>query len=194
MNNKLIEQNLQKQINEVIKQIRSCKENDFESLVYKYNVFNVIKNSFVEEIIEIGEFKKLLEEDKNILEKIYNKFLKVNIIFAPKTFDDVMLETFLKELNSEYKEIKEKQKKELIDIFKEEYKLDTVYNGMVPANAAILKKYPLTLLYELIKDEILQERNCFGLAFEFTDKYKKQLESEKEKEKEKEETNEDELL
>jgi len=189
MNNKLIEQNLQKQINEVIRQIRTCKEHEFESFVYKYNVFNAIKNTFTEEIIKVGEFEKLLLEDKNILEKIYNKFLKVNILFAPKMFDDVMLSTFLKEINSADKEIKEKQKKELIDIFREEYRLDSVYNGMIPANATILKKYSLTLLYELINDEILQERNCFGLAFEFTEKYKKQLENEKEKE----ETKEDEL-
>lgn len=187
--NKLIERNLQKQINEVMQQIKNCKEDEFESLVYKYNVFNNIKNTFDEEIVEVGEFKELLEQDKNILEKIYNKFLNVNIIFAPKTFDDVMLETFLNESNSDYKETKEKQKKELIDIFKEEYKIDSIYNGMIPANATILQNYSLTLLYELAKDGILQERNCSGLAFEFTDEYKKQLENEKEEE----ESNEDEL-
>ena len=91
MNNKLIERNLQKQINEVMQQIRNCKEDEFESLVYKYNVFNDIKNTFNEEIVEVGEFKEILEQDKNILEKIYSKFLNVNIMFAPKTFDDVML-------------------------------------------------------------------------------------------------------
>jgi len=180
MNNKLIERNLQKQINEVMQQIKNCKEDEFESLVYKYNVFNDIKNTFDEEIVEVGNFKELLEQDKNILEKIYNKFLNVNIIFAPKTFDDVMLETFLNESNLDYKEIKEKQKKELIDIFKEEYKIDSIYNGMIPANATILQNYSLTLIHDLINDGILQERNCSGLAFEFTDDYKKQLENEKE--------------
>lgn len=181
--NKLIEQNLQKQINKVMQQIRNCKEDEFEPLVYKYNVFNDIKNTFNEEIIEVGEFKELLEQDKNILEKIYNKFLNINIIFAPKTFDAVMLETFLNESNLDYKEIKEKQKKELIDIFKEAYKIDAIYNGMIPVNATILQNYSLTLIYDLIKDEVLQKRNCSGLAFEFTDDYKKQLEKENSQEK-----------
>lgn len=100
--NKLIERNLEKQINEVMQQIKNCREGEFESLVYKYNVFNNIKNTFDEEIVEVGKFKELLEQDKNILEKIYNKFLNVNIIFAPKTFDDVMLENFLTEINTNY--------------------------------------------------------------------------------------------
>ena len=77
----------------------------------------------------------------------------------------------------------------MIDIFKEEYKIDSIYNGMIPANATILQNYSLTLIHDLIKDGVLQERNCSGLAFEFTDDYKKQLENEKEEE----EVNEDEL-
>lgn len=188
MNNKLIERNLQKQINDVIQQIRSCKDEEFESLVYKYNIFNSIKNTFDEEIIQTENFKELLEEDKNILEKIYSKFLDVNIIFAPKTFDDVMLETFLTEVNSKYEEAKGEQKKELIEMFKEEYKRDSFYNGMIPANATQLQNYSLTIVYDLINDGVLQKRNCSGLAFEFTDEYIRKIENEKEEEIQDEET------
>lgn len=188
MNNKLIERNLQKQINEVMQQIRSCKDEEFDSLVYKYNIYNNIKNTFDEEIVETKLYEKILEEDKEVLEKIYSKFLRINMIFSPRTFDDVMLESFLTEIKVDYMAMKEEQKTVLIDIFRAEYEQDPSYNGMIPSNSTKLQNYPLTLVYELIKEGILQERNCSGLAFELTDEYKKEIKQERE-----EDANEDEL-
>lgn len=168
--NELIENNLQKQIEEVKKQIKQCNDEQFDSLIYKYNVFNNIKNTFMEELLETNEFQKTLETDNRILEKIYNRFLKVNIEFSPTTFDDVMLETFLKE--------EHEREKELIEIFKKEYIEFPEDKGMLPANATILQEYHLQEINVLIDKGILKRRNCSGLAFEFTDDYLEQVKSE----------------
>lgn len=98
----LIEMNLQKQIDKVKQEIKSCYIEEFDSLIYKYNIFNEIKNTFSENMVKKEEFKKILENDLRVLEKIYHKFLDVNINFSPRTFDNVMLEEFLKEMSVDY--------------------------------------------------------------------------------------------
>lgn len=168
--NELIENNLQKQIEEVKKQIKQCNDEQFNSLIYKYNVFNNIKNTFMEELLETNKFQKTLETDNRILEKIYNRFLKINIEFSLTTFDDVMLETFLKE--------EHEREKEIIEIFKKEYIEFPEDKGMLPANATILQGYHLQEINVLIDKGILEKRNCSGLAFEFTDDYLERVKNE----------------
>lgn len=100
----LIEENLQKQIDKLKEEIRNCYTDKFDNLIYKYNIFNNIKNTYTEELLETDKYKNILENE-NILEKIYNKFLQVNINSAPQIFDEFMLETFLNEItNSEEEE------------------------------------------------------------------------------------------
>lgn len=159
----LVEKNLQQQIEIVKSQIRQCNDDEFDSLIYKYNIFNNIKNTITEEILEIENFKDRLESDNKILEKIYNRFLNVNIDFLPSTFDEVMLDTFL---------IKEQEREEkLINIFKEEYIAFPDDKGMLPSNATALQEYSLQEINLLVDRGILQKRNCTGLAFEFTEEY-----------------------
>lgn len=93
----LIEKNLEEQIRMLKYQIQQCNDETFDNLIYKYNIFNNIKNTIVEENISIEKFQNKLETDNLILDKIYNRFLNINITFSPPTFDPVMLETFLKE-------------------------------------------------------------------------------------------------
>lgn len=100
----LIEVNLQKQIDKVKYEIRNCDLKDFDSLIDKYQVFNNIKNTFDEELVEAERFQKVLEEDQEILEKIYNKVQGLDLYSLPPTFDEVMLEVFLKEVEDEKKQ------------------------------------------------------------------------------------------
>lgn len=93
--NDLIEKNLQQQIEFVKNQIKQCNDEEFDFLIYKYNVFNAIKNTIVEGFLKIDNYIDKLEIDNKILEKIYNRFLDVNIDFSPSVFDEVMLDTFL---------------------------------------------------------------------------------------------------
>ena len=102
----LIELNIQKQIDKVKKEIRVCKNEELDSLKDKYNMFNNIKNTIDEELIGTKQFQKILEEDSDILDKIYNKVQNLNMHTLPPTFDEVMLETFLEEFSKtrEYEE------------------------------------------------------------------------------------------
>lgn len=105
----LVEANLQKQIDKVKYEIRNCDLKDFDSLVDKYRVFNNIKNTFDEELVEVEPFQKVLEEDQEILEKIYNKVQGLDMYSLPPTFDEVMLETFLEEFSDARKEEEENE-------------------------------------------------------------------------------------
>ena len=105
----LIEENFQKQIDKLKEKIRNCYTDEFDNLIYKYNIFNNIKNTYTEKLFETEKYKDILENE-NILEKIYNKFLQVNINSAPQIFDEFMLETFLNEIsNGEKKENEEEE-------------------------------------------------------------------------------------
>ncbi|MDO5555110.1 MAG: hypothetical protein Q4G09_00205 [Clostridia bacterium] len=69
-----------------------------------------------------------------------------------------------------------KKEKELIKIFTESFIKDNlIYEGMIPANADIIKKYTADELNLLINKGIIQTRNCNGLAYEFTQPYKDEL-------------------
>ena len=105
----LIEENFQKQIDKLKEEIRNCYTDEFDNLIYKYNLFNNIKNTYTEKLFETDKYKDILENE-NILEKIYTKFLQVNINSAPQIFDEFMLETFLNEIsNGEKKENEEEE-------------------------------------------------------------------------------------
>lgn len=93
----LMKKNLDEQIKMLKYQIQQCNDEKFDNLIYKYNIFNNIKNTIIEGNISIEKFKNKLETDELLLDKLYNRFLNVNINFSAPTFDETMLETFLKE-------------------------------------------------------------------------------------------------
>ena len=108
----LIEENLQKQIDKLKEKIRNCYTDEFDNLIYKYNIFNNIKNTYTEELIEADKYIKILESE-DILERVYNKFLQVNINSAPQIFDEFMLETFLNEITNNEEEENESLEDEM---------------------------------------------------------------------------------
>lgn len=159
----LMKKNLDEQIRMLKSQIQQCNDEKFDYFIHKYNIFNSIKNTIAEGIIETENYKDILEKDTLILDKIYNRFLDVNINAAIPTFDEVMLETFL--------EKEQEREEKLINIFIQEYLEYSEDSGMIPANSTLLQNYCLLDIYLLVDKGILQKRNCSGLAFEFTDHY-----------------------
>lgn len=98
----LIDENLQEQINNLKEEIRHCDDDRFDELIYKYNVFKDIRNTYLEELIEPGKYDNILENDKNILEKIYQEFLGMNMYSLPETFDQDILQEFLNKIENSY--------------------------------------------------------------------------------------------
>ncbi|MBE5820175.1 MAG: hypothetical protein E7310_05125 [Clostridiales bacterium] len=96
----LIEMNLQKQIDKLKNEIQNCDFDEFDNLIQKYNLFNNVKNSYTEELIDSDRYKKILEEDEELLDKIYKEFSGLNMYSLPETFDEVILEEFLNKLNN----------------------------------------------------------------------------------------------
>lgn len=111
----LIDINITEQIDKVKDEIKSCNEDDFDSLINKYNIFKYIKNTLDENLIEIEPFKKILEEDQEVLEEIYEKFQKMDMYIAPPIFDEVMLETFLDEISKDIEELESEDSEEQIN-------------------------------------------------------------------------------
>jgi len=159
----LMKKNLDEQIKMLKYQIQQCNDEKFDNLIHKYNIFNNIKNTIAEGIIETKNYKDRLEKDTLILDKIYNRFLDVDINAAIPTFDEVMLETFL--------EKEQEREEKLINIFLQEYLECPEDSGMVPENSSLLQNYCLLDINLLVDKGILQKRDCSGLAFEFTDQY-----------------------
>lgn len=96
----LIEINLQKQIDKLRNEIKNCNLDEFDNLIQKYNVFNNVKNTYIEELIDSDKYKNILEEDEELLDKIYKEFSGLNMYSLPETFDEVILEEFLDKLNN----------------------------------------------------------------------------------------------
>lgn len=96
----LIEMNLQKQIDKLKNEIQNCNLDEFDNLIQKYNLFNNVKNTYTEELIDSDRYKKILEEDEELLDKIYKEFSGLNMYSLPETFDEVILEEFLDKLNN----------------------------------------------------------------------------------------------
>lgn len=95
-------ENFKQQLNSLKNQIRNCKDEEFNSLVYQYNFYQLVNNTLENEMIEIDKYTSILESD-NVLQKLYNKFM--NWIDAPSMVDEAVLEDFLKEIEFENKNI-----------------------------------------------------------------------------------------
>jgi len=95
-----IDMNLQKQIDKLKNEIQNCNLDEFDNLIQKYNLFNNVKNTYIEELIDSDRYKKILEEDEELLDKIYKEFSGLNMYSLPETFDEVILEEFLDKLNN----------------------------------------------------------------------------------------------
>lgn len=81
----------------------------------------------------------------------------------------------LKEINDRLEELYKLEEMSIINLFKEEYCRDKSYGGMLPANSTQLENYPISQLEWLVEKEILQVRNCEGLAYEFHPDYLKNV-------------------
>lgn len=95
-------ENFKQQLNSLKNQIRNCKDEEFSSLVYQYNFYQLVNNTLENEMIEIDKHTSILESD-NVLQKLYNKFM--NWIDAPSMVDETVLEDFLNEIEFENKNI-----------------------------------------------------------------------------------------
>lgn len=95
-------ESFKQQLNSLKEQIRNCNDEEFNSLVYQYNFYQLVSNTLENEMIEVDKYKSVLES-KNLLQKLYNKFM--NWIDAPSMVDETVLEDFLKEIELENKDI-----------------------------------------------------------------------------------------
>lgn len=73
---------------------------------------------------------------------------------------------------------KSNSNEELIRIFETEYWEDKESNGFIPANSTLIGNWSTKDIYDLIDRDILQIRNCQGLAYELTNNYIAKLENE----------------
>lgn len=63
----------------------------------------------------------------------------------------------------------ENEVKQIYELFKNEYiTKGYMYSGMIPMNAPPLQAFPISMLYSMVEDGILQKRNCDGFAFELS--------------------------
>lgn len=81
----------------------------------------------------------------------------------------------MKEVNDRLEELYKMEELTIINLFKEEYCKDKTYNGMLPANSTQLENYSVSQLEWLVEKEILQVRDCEGLAYEFHPDYLKNV-------------------
>lgn len=70
----------------------------------------------------------------------------------------------------------------LIAIFEKEYFEDKTSNGFIPVNSSLISEWSLFDFDILVHKNILQVRECQGLAYELTDEYISKLENEEENE------------
>lgn len=71
-------------------------------------------------------------------------------------------------------------KNEIIQIFKEKFETDILYNGMIPVNSSLIDFVnDADIFEELVNEGIIQRRDCKGAAYELTpqqqSKYKKPI-------------------
>lgn len=95
--------NLKQQLNSLKIEIKNCKDEEFDNLVYKYNFYKLVENTLENEMIEGNKYNEILSKDKDILNKLYNKFM--GLVNAPSMVDETVLEEFLKEIELENKNI-----------------------------------------------------------------------------------------
>lgn len=81
----------------------------------------------------------------------------------------------MKEVNDRLEELYKMEELTIINLFKEEYCKNKTYNGMLPANSTQLENYSVSQLELLVEKEILQVRDCEGLAYEFHPDYLKNV-------------------
>lgn len=78
-------------------EIRVCKKDEFDGLVYKYNFFSLLEGTIENEMMEVKYGKILASE--NIYDKLYNKFL--NWIDEPNIIDETIISYFLKDIEKD---------------------------------------------------------------------------------------------
>lgn len=97
--------NFKQQLNSLKEEIKQCKDEDFDRLVYKYNLFQLVNTTMENEMIEDNKYTEILNNDPNLLNKIYDKYM--DWIDAPSMVDYDVLNDFLNEIETEFKQNEE---------------------------------------------------------------------------------------
>ena len=100
-------ENFKQQLNSLKEEIKVCKDEDFDRLVYKYNLFQLVNNTLENDMIEENKYTEILNNDPDILNKLYNKFM--DWINAPSFVDYNVLDEFLNEIETEFKQVEEEE-------------------------------------------------------------------------------------
>lgn len=100
-------ENFKQQLNSLKEEIKVCKDEDFDRLVYKYNLFQLVNNTLENDMIEENKYTEILNNDPDILNKLYNKFM--DWVNAPSFVDYNVLDEFLNEIETEFKQVEEEE-------------------------------------------------------------------------------------
>ena len=100
-------ENFKQQLNSLKEEIKVCKDEDFDRLVYKYNLFQLVNNTLENDMIEENKYTEILNNDPDILNKVYNKFM--DWVNAPSFVDYNVLDEFLNEIETEFKQVEEEE-------------------------------------------------------------------------------------
>ena len=92
-------ENFKQQLNSLKERIRDCKDEEFDSLVYQYNFYQLGNNTLENEMIENNKYNEILSNDKDVLNKLYNKFM--GLVNTPSMVDETALDEFLNEIEEE---------------------------------------------------------------------------------------------
>ena len=92
-------ENFKQQLNSLKERIRDCKDEEFDSLVYQYNFYQLVNNTLENEMIENNKYNEILSNDKDVLNKLYNKFM--GLVNTPSMVDETALDEFLNEIEEE---------------------------------------------------------------------------------------------
>lgn len=93
--------NFKQQLNNLKEEIKQCKDEEFDRLVYKYNLFKLVNDTLENDVLECKKHTEILNNDTEILNKIYNKYM--DWIDAPNFVDENVLNEFLNEIENEFK-------------------------------------------------------------------------------------------
>ncbi len=100
-------ENFKQQLNSLKEEIKICKDEDFDRLVYKYNLFQLVNNTLENDMIEENKYTEILNNDPDILNKVYNKFM--DWVNTPSFVDYNVLDEFLNEIETEFKQVEEEE-------------------------------------------------------------------------------------
>lgn len=155
---------------------------------YRTELIKHIKNTKYEDLKDISKNLKYGLSSYDLIRianayKAGNEKLKAKIEYI---LTDINYHSKCNELISNNAEKIIKEAKQQIEndleffltyVFESQYRKFPNENGMIPANSNLLDEYNNAEIEFLIKKNILQKRDCEGLAYEFTDSYIEKIKS-----------------